>query len=127
MNIGMVSVFVSNPNEAIKFYTEVLGFIPKMHMPEMYLAIVAAADQPDGTQLLLEPNQNPIAKNYQEALYKAGLPPMVFGTKDIQGEYQRLKAKGVVFRGEPKRSDFGWDVLFEDTFGNLIQLHQDPG
>jgi predicted enzyme related to lactoylglutathione lyase len=126
MNIGMVSVFVNNPMEAFKFYTEVLGFIPKLHMPEMYLAIVASAEQPDGTQLLLEPNNNPIAKNYQEALYKAGLPPMVFGTKDIQQEYQRLKAKGVVFRGEPKKTDFGWDVLFEDTCGNLLQLHQAP-
>jgi predicted enzyme related to lactoylglutathione lyase len=126
MNIGMVSVFVNNPMEAFKFYTEVLGFIPKMYMPEMFLAIVASAEQPDGTLLLLEPNNNPIAKNYQEALYQAGLPPMVFGTKDIQQEYQRLKARGVVFRGEPKKNDFGWDVLFEDTCGNLLQLHQSP-
>jgi catechol 2,3-dioxygenase-like lactoylglutathione lyase family enzyme len=126
MNIGMVSVFVNNPLEAFKYYTEVLGFVPKMHIPEMYLAIVASPEDPDGTQLLLEPNNNPIASTYQQALYKAGLPPMVFGTKDIQADYQRLKAKGVVFRGEPKKNDFGTDVLFEDTCGNLIQLHENP-
>jgi predicted enzyme related to lactoylglutathione lyase len=124
MNIGMVSVFVNNPNEAIKFYTEVLGFQTKMHMPEMYLAIVTSPEQPEGPMLLLEPNNNPIASSYQQSIYKAGMPPIVFGTKDIQQDYQRLKAKGVVFRGEPRTTDYGIEVLFEDTCGNLIQLHQ---
>ena len=74
--------------------------------------------------LLLEPNNNPIASTYQQSIYKAGMPPIVFGTKDIQQDYQRLKAKGVVFRSEPRTTDFGIEVLFEDTCGNLIQLHQ---
>jgi predicted enzyme related to lactoylglutathione lyase len=124
MNIGMVSVFVNNPNEAIKFYTEVLGFQTKMHMPEMYLAIVTSTEQPEGPMLLLEPNNNPIASTYQQAIYKSGLPAMVFSTKDIQQDYQRLKAKGVAFRSEPKTTDYGIQALFEDTCGNLIQLHQ---
>jgi predicted enzyme related to lactoylglutathione lyase len=127
MRVGMTSVFVNNPLEAHKFYTEVLGFQSKMFMPEMYLAIVVSPEQPEGPMLLLEPNNNPIASSYQQAVYKAGMPPIVFSVNDIQQEYRRLKDKGVVFRGEPKKDDFGWSVLLEDTCGNLIQLHQQPG
>lgn len=64
MKISLTSVFVNNPNEAFKFYTEVLGFIERIYMPEAYLAIVVSSEDPDGTGLLLEPNNNPIAKTY---------------------------------------------------------------
>ncbi len=78
----------------------------------------------ESTGLLLEPNANPIASTYQQALYQAGIPVIVFGVEDIQAEYQRLSKLGVVFRGEPTKTEWGTQALFEDTCGNLIQLHQ---
>ena len=124
MKILLTSVFVDDPARAFRFYTEVLGFVEKMFIPEAALAIVASAEEPDGTGLLLEPNDNPIARTYQEALYNAGLPVIVFGAEDIQKEYERLKGLGVVFKSEPTPTDWGTQAVFEDTCGNLIQLHQ---
>lgn len=124
MKIKLTSVFVDSPGKAFKFYTEVLGFIKKLYVPEAELAIVASPEEPDGTGLLLEPNGNPIAKTYQEAVYKAGLPVIIFGVEDIHKEYARLKKLGVVFRGEPTKTEWGTQAVFEDTCGNLIQLHQ---
>jgi len=124
MKIALTSVFVDDPNKAFKFYTEVLGFVKRMYMPEAWLAIVASPEEPDSTGLLLEPNNNPIAKTYQEAIYKQGLPAIVFGVDDIQKEYERLRSKGVMFRKEPTKSDYGTETVFEDTCGNLIQIHQ---
>jgi predicted enzyme related to lactoylglutathione lyase len=124
MKIALTSVPVNSPVEAFKFYTKVLGFVEKIYMPEANLAIVVSPEEPDGTALLLEPNDNPIAKTFQEALYKAELPPIVFGVADIRKEYERLKKLGVVFRKEPTKTEWGTQALFEDTCGNLIQLHQ---
>jgi predicted enzyme related to lactoylglutathione lyase len=124
MKIALTSIPVSNPLEAFKFYTEILGFKEKMYMPEMYLAIVVSSEDPEGTALLLEPNNHPISKVFQEGAYKLGLPLIVFGTNDIDAEYKRLKDLGVQFRGEPKKTEWGTQVMFEDTCGNLIQLHQ---
>src|SRR3712207_1326209 len=106
MKIGLTSVFVDDPNKAFKLYTEVLGFVERLYMPEAALAIVASPEDPGGTGLLLEPNDNPIARTYQEALYQAGLPCIVFATEDIQQEYERLKELGVVFRKAPTRVDW---------------------
>ena len=124
MKIALTSVTVNSPIEAFTFYTEVLGFVKRLYIPEAVLAIVASPEEPDGTGLLLEPSDNPIAKTFQEAVYQAGLPIIVFGTADIQNEYQRLKALGVVFRKEPTKTDWGIEAIFEDTCGNLIQLAQ---
>jgi catechol 2,3-dioxygenase-like lactoylglutathione lyase family enzyme len=124
VKIALTSVFVDDPGKAFKFYTEVLGFLERMYIPEAQLAIVVSAEEPGGTALLLEPNGNPIARTYQEAIYKEGLPAIVFGVEDIQGEYERLRKLGVVFRGEPVKTDWGTQVVFEDGCGNLIQLHQ---
>jgi predicted enzyme related to lactoylglutathione lyase len=124
MKIALTSVTVNNPVEAFTFYTEVLGFVKRLYVPEAALAIVASPEDPDGTGLLLEPSDNPIAKTFQEAVYQAGLPIIVFGSEDIQKEYQRLKALGVVFRKEPTKTDWGVEAIFEDTCGNLIQLAQ---
>ena len=124
MKIALTSVFVHNPIEAFKFYTEVLGFTSKMYMPEANLAIVASPENPDGTSLLLEPNDNPIAKTYQEAIYKAGLPVIVFSADDIQQEYERLKNRGVVFRKAPAKTEWGTEAIFEDGCGNLIQIYK---
>jgi predicted enzyme related to lactoylglutathione lyase len=124
MKIQLTSVYVEDPDKAFKFYTEVLGFIEKMYVPEAQLAIVASSEQPDGTALLLEPNSNSIAKTYQEALYKEGLPAIVFGVEDIQKEYDRLKNLGVMFSKEPTKTNWGTEAIFEDTCGNFIQLAQ---
>ena len=124
MKIALTSVFVDDPSKAFRFYTEVLGFREKMYVPEAGLAIVVSPEEPDGTGLLLEPNNNPIARTYQEALRKEGLPAIVFGVEDVHKEYDRLRTLGVVFRGEPETMDWGTQAVFDDTCGNFIQLHQ---
>lgn len=124
MKIALTSVYVDSVDKAFTFYTNVLGFLPCMYIPEANLAIVVSPEEPDGTGLLLEPNDNPIAKTYQEALYATGLPAIVFGVTHAQAEYERLTTLGVVFRGEPTHTEGGILALFEDTCGNLIQLHQ---
>ena len=124
MKIALTSIPVNDPIAAFKFYTEVLGFVEKLYMPEMKLAIVASPEEPNGTSLLLEPNDSPISKNYQEGLYNAGIPCIIFGVADIQSEYKRMKNLGVVFRTAPTKTEVGTQALFEDTCGNLIQLYQ---
>jgi len=125
MKIKLISVYVRNPAEAIKFYTEVLGFKEEMYVPESNLAIVVSPIEPKGTMLLLEPNDHPLAKTYQEGLYKEGIPVIVFGVEDIQIEYKRLKKLGVVFKNEPTETEWGIVAMFDDTCGNYIQLYQD--
>ena len=124
MKIKLVSIPVNDPIAAHKFYTETLGFISRMFLPESWIAIVASPEEKDGTGLLLEPNHNPISKTFQTGVYKAGLPIIIFGVDDIQGEYERLKKSGVVFRKEPTKTEWGIEAIFEDTCGNLIQIHQ---
>jgi catechol 2,3-dioxygenase-like lactoylglutathione lyase family enzyme len=126
LKIKMTGVFVDDPVEAFRYYTEVLGFQELMFIPEAYIAIVVSPEQPDGTGLLLEPCDDEIARPYRTILYEKGLPCITFGTDDIQADYQRLKARGVVFRGEPHANEYGIEVNFEDGFGNIIQLHQSP-
>jgi len=124
MKISLTSVIVDDPAKAFKFYTEVLGFIQRMYIPEAQLAIVASPEEPDGTGLLLEPSGNPLAKTFQAGLYQAGLPAIVFGAGDVQREFERLKKLGVTFKSEPTKTEWGTQALFDDTCGNLIQLHQ---
>jgi predicted enzyme related to lactoylglutathione lyase len=126
MKIALASLIVDDPIKAFTFYTEVLGFVERTFIPEALLAIVASPEEPNGTGLLLEPNNNPIAKTFQEAVYQQGLPLIVFGIEDIQPEFERLQKLGVVFRQEPTKTEWGTQALFEDTCGNLIQLHQAP-
>jgi catechol 2,3-dioxygenase-like lactoylglutathione lyase family enzyme len=124
MKIQLVSVFVDDPIKAFKFYTEVLGFIERVYMPEAKLAIVASPEEPGGTGLLLEPNDNPISKTFQEGVYKLGLPVIIFGVDDVQKEYERLKSRGVVFRSEPTQQGPVIAASLEDTCGNLVQISQ---
>jgi catechol 2,3-dioxygenase-like lactoylglutathione lyase family enzyme len=124
MKIGMTSVFVHDPVDAFRFYTEVLGFVKKLFVPTQWIAIVASPEDPDGTSLMLEPNHNAIAKRFQQGLYKAGIPCIVFTTPDIKKEHERLTNLGVVFRKEPVKTKHGTEALFEDGFGNIIQLYQ---
>lgn len=125
MKIGMTSVFVDDPVRAFRFYTEVLGFAKKMFLPDQWIAIVVSSESVDGTSLMLEPNHNAIAKRYQEGLYKEGIPAIVFTTKDIVADHARLSGLGVKFRQEPKRTEYGREALFEDGFGNIIQLFEE--
>lgn len=124
MKIALTSLHVNDPLAAFKFYTEVLGFIERMYLPKMLLAIVAAPEEPGGTGLLLEPNDNPIAKAYQTGLYEAGIPAMVFGVADVQAEYERLAARGVTFKQTPTQTNWGIEAVLDDTCGNFVQIMQ---
>lgn len=126
MQIGLSSVMVDDQEKALKFYTEVLGFRAKQDIPmgEYRWLTVTNADGPDGIELLLEPMGFPPARVYQKALSEAGIPLTVFFTDDIQNEFQSLKERGVLFRGEPMQMGTVTSVLFEDTCGNLISLVQ---
>ena len=126
MKIAMTSVFVNDPIAAFKFYTEKLGFAQRMFVPEANLAIVVSPEDPGGTGLLLEPNDNPIAKTYQTALYESGLPCITFGVTDLQAEYEKLQARGVTFKQTPTVTDYGSEAVIDDTFGNFIQIFQPP-
>lgn len=124
MKIALTSIIVNDPIEAFAFYTNVLGFVEKLFMPEAVLAIVASPEDPDGTSVMLEPNDNPISKSFQVGVYEAGLPVIIFGVSDVQKEYERLTGLGVAFTQEPTETDAGTMAVFDDTCGNLIQIHQ---
>jgi len=124
MNIAMTSVPVIDPIAAFMFYTEKLGFREKLYMPEMKLAVVVSPEDADGTALLLEPRGNLNSDVYFEGIYNAGLPVIVFGTDDIDAEFERLKDAGVVFRQPPTKTEWGTQAVFDDTCGNFIQIHQ---
>lgn len=124
MKVSLVSVMVDDPIKAFKFYTETLGFVERMYMPEMLVAIVASPEEPNGTGVLLEPSDNPIVKPFRAGVYAQGMPVIVFGVEDCQAEYEKLKERGVVFRQEPTKNEWGTQAIFEDTCGNLIQIHQ---
>ena len=124
MKIRLTSIYVEDTFKAFTFYTEVLGFMQRFYLPDGYLAIVAAPEEPNGPGLLLEPNSNPIASTYQKALYDAKTPAIVFSVTNVEEEYERLKSKGVVFAQEPNNTDWGIEAIFDDTCGNWIKLLQ---
>jgi len=127
MRISMVSVFVEDPVKAFKYYTEVLGFEEVMYSPENYIAIVKSPLDKDGTILLLEPTEPggiEIAKEYKKQLYSMGIPVISFGADDIMKTADELKKKGVVFKKDPVKTDYGYEAVFDDANGNYIQLIQ---
>ena len=127
MKIKLTSVFVNEQEKALRFYTEVLGFIKQKDMPvgQFRWLTVNSPEGPEKIELLLEPNDNPAAKAYQEALYEQGIPLAAFAVDDVQKEYERLQTLGVVFRAEPAPMGSTTFAIFEDTCGNLIQIDQD--
>lgn len=125
MNIKMTSIPVTDPIKAFKFYTEKLGFQENMYMPEAQLAIVVSKDAPNGTALLLEPSEGTFYQEFQETAREKGLPIIVFGVKNVQDEYDRLKALGVEFKTPPTTNDWGTTVVLDDTVGNYVQLFQE--
>jgi catechol 2,3-dioxygenase-like lactoylglutathione lyase family enzyme len=129
MKITLTSVMVDDQAKALKFYTEVLGFIKKQDIPlggdDRWLTVVS----PEGSasaeiELLLEPNSHPAAKIFQKAIFDDGIPATSFESADIHKEHEKLAKLGVVFRKGPTQAGPATIAVFEDTCGNLIQLHQ---
>lgn len=126
MKINVCSLPVEDQEKALKFYTDVLGFVKKqdVDMGGFRWLTIASAEDPDGIELVLEPNGAPGSKDFQQIRFNAGMPIVAFQTTDIRADYERLSKLGVVFRGEPQSHGPITAVLFEDTCGNLINLVQ---
>ncbi len=127
MKIKLTSVFVDDQEKALGFYTDVLGFIKKHDIPigEFRWLTVVSADGPDDVELLLEPNNNPAAKAYQQALFEQGIPSAAFAVDNVQADYERLEELGVPFLSEPAAVGPTTIAIFEDSCGNLIQIYQE--
>lgn len=126
MKIKLTSVLVDNQDKALKFYTEVLGFVKKRDIPlgkARWLTVVSKEEQ-DGVELLLELISFPPSKTYQQELFKAGIPFTAFNVTDIDKEYQRLINLGVSFSMEPIQMGPTKLAVFDDTCGNNIQIFQ---
>ena len=128
MRIGLTSIFVDDQDQAEQFYTQVLGFQVKTSAPygpgERWLSVVSPED-PDGVELVLHLADEP-ARVFRQASRAAGRPVLSLRTDDCRRDAERLKAKGVVFVKGPARMDYGgMDAVFDDTCGNLVNLHQD--
>lgn len=126
MKVRLVSVLVQNQDEALKFYTEILGFIKKLEIPmgEHRWLTVVSPEEPDGVQVVLEPCAFPPAKVYQKALFDAGIPYTAFNVDDVDAEYNRLQALGVIFSMQPTTMGPARFAVLNDTCGNNIQLLQ---
>jgi len=126
VQIRLASIMVDNQENALRFYTAILGFVKNKDIPmgQFRWLTVSSPEGAEGVELVLEPIGFAPAQAYQQALFAAGIPATAFLTNDIHAEYRRLKALGVSFRGEPKSMGPIIAVLFEDTCGNLINLVQ---
>ena len=129
MQLKFISITVNNQDEALNFYTNVLGFTKMADIPmgEYRWLTVVSPEGIEGVELVLEPLAFEPARVYQKALFDAGIPATAFITNDINAEYDRLKNLGVIFRGEPQIMGPVTVVMFEDTCGNLINLVQPNG
>jgi predicted enzyme related to lactoylglutathione lyase len=126
LRIKLTSIMVDDQTKALRFYTDVLGFTKKNEIPvgEYRWLTVVSPEAPDDIELSLEPNANPAAKAFQEAMFKQGIPLAAFEVSDIQGEYARLVKHGVAFTCEPTSAGPVTIAILADTCGNLIQLYQ---
>ncbi len=126
MKIQLTSVFVEDQEKALQFYTNVLGFRKKQDFPvgEFRWLTVVSPEGPQDVELLLEPNNNPAAKTYQQAIFEQGITLAAFGVDDIEKEYAQLCGKGVEFTVEPTDVGTAKIAVFNDTCGNLIQIYQ---
>jgi catechol 2,3-dioxygenase-like lactoylglutathione lyase family enzyme len=128
MRIHLSSVFVNDQDKALRFYTEVLGFVKKTEVPlgEHRWLTVVSPDDPDGIELVLEPDDHPAVKPYREALVADGIPVTAFAVDDVHAEFERLRGLGVTFTQEPLEMGPVTTAVLDDTCGNLIQIvHQD--
>ncbi|ANJ11058.1 VOC family protein [Streptomyces parvulus] len=124
MRIHITSVFVDDQETALRFYTDVLGFAKKHDVPmgtDRWLTVVSPED-PDGTELLLEPSGHPAVRPYKEALAHDGIPAASFAVDDVPAEFERLRGLGVRFTQEPLEMGPVTTAVLDDTCGNLIQI-----
>jgi predicted enzyme related to lactoylglutathione lyase len=126
MKIKMNSLFVDDQDKALKFYTEVLGFVKKQDIPvgEFRWLTVVSPEGPDDLELALEPNTNPAARTFQEAIREQGIPITAFAVEDIHKEFEALKSRGVEFTMKPTPMGPVIIAVLADTCGNLIQIYQ---
>ena len=126
MRIHVTSVFVDDQRKALEFYTNTLGFEKKSDIPlgDASWLTVVSPDQPDGTELLLEPSGHPAVKPWKDALVEDGIPAASFAVDDVRAEFDRLQARGVRFTQEPTEMGPVTTAVFDDTCGNLIQIAQ---
>ena len=126
MKIKLTSLYVDDQEKALRFYTEVLGFVKKADFsngPFRWLT-VASPEDPDGTELQLALNDSPAAKAYQQAMFQQDLPAAMFFTDDVQADYERMKSRGAEFTMPPKDVTASIIAMLNDTCGNLIQVTQ---
>ncbi len=126
MKIKLTSVYVDDQEKALRFYTEVLGFVKKADFsngPYRWLT-VASAEDPDGTELQLALNDNQAAKAYQQALFQQNQPAAMFFTDDVRADYERMKAHAAEFTMPPTDVTASKIAMLQDTCGNLIQITQ---
>ncbi|MGW7081375.1 VOC family protein [Streptomyces sp. NPDC054871] len=124
MRIHLTSVFVDDQEKALRFYTDVLGFVKKHDVPlgdDRWLTVVSPED-PEGTELLLEPSHHPAVRPYTTALVEDGIPVTAFAVDDVAAEFERLRALGVKFTQEPVEMGPVTTAVLDDTCGNLIQI-----
>lgn len=125
MKITVTSVLVDDQQKALEFYTQQLGFVKKRDIPlggEARWLTVASPEDPDGTELLLEPDGHPAARPFKEALVADGIPFTSFTVQDVRAEFERLKGLGVRFTQDPTEMGPVTTAVFDDTCGNLIQM-----
>ena len=124
MKIKVTSIYVNDQEKALRFYTDILGFVKKTDItqgPYRWLT-VASPEEPDGVELQLAPDSNPTAKTYQQALFEQGQPAIMFYVDNVQREYDRMKAAGAEFTMPPTKVTGSTIALVNDTCGNLIQI-----
>jgi catechol 2,3-dioxygenase-like lactoylglutathione lyase family enzyme len=124
VRITVTSVLVDDQDKALRFYTDVLGFVKKtdISVGEARWLTVVSPDQPDGPELLLEPDAHPAARPFKQALSEDGIPFTSFAVDDVRPEFERLRRLGVRFTQEPLETDSVTTAVFDDTCGNLIQI-----
>jgi catechol 2,3-dioxygenase-like lactoylglutathione lyase family enzyme len=124
MRINVASVFVDDQRRALRFYTEVLGFQKKADVPvgELAWLTVVSPEEPDGVELLLEPDNHPAVKPFRDALVEDGIPATSFAVDDVRAEHARLSAQGVRFLQPPVDHGTVVTAVLDDTCGNLIQI-----
>ncbi|MDT0274503.1 VOC family protein [Blastococcus goldschmidtiae] len=124
MRITLTSVFVDDEDKALRFYTDVLGFVARNDVPmgaHRWLTVVSP-EQPDGVELLLEPDEHPAAQAYKQGLVADGIPYNSFTVPDVHAEYDRLTALGVRFTQPPTQMGPVTTAVLDDTCGNLLQI-----
>ena len=130
MRIYITSVFVDDQAKALDFYTGVLGFVKKNDIPlggpARWLTLVSP-EEPDGTELLLEPDSHPVVGPYKFGLVADGIPAASFAVTDVAAEFDRLSARGVTFVQQPTTMGPVTTAVFDDTCGNLIQIVAQDG